>query len=67
MSSSGFDAVLFIVYKLSGSGIFAAQDVAQTFHDRLFSQYGVPITIASDREPKSTSHYWKFLTQPDRY
>ncbi len=39
-----------------------AREVTQLFEKRLFSQYGVPRMIVSDRDPKFTSAYWKDLT-----
>ena len=70
LSSSGHDMILVIVDKLSKRGIFVplnkevdAPAVAQVFQDRLFTQYGTPKRIISDRDPKFTSRYWRSLAE----
>lgn len=68
--STGFDAVLIIVDKLSNIAVFEpvkksykAEDVAQCFDDRLFSKHGVPIRIISDRD---RNLYIKLLERANR-
>lgn len=69
-SANGHDAALVIVDKLSKRGIFSAlkktasaQDAAQLFRERLFTNHGVPLEIVSDRDPKFTANYWQCVME----
>jgi transposase InsO family protein len=40
-------------------GSVTARDVAQICYERIFTKYGLPLEIVSDRDPKFTSVFWK--------
>ncbi len=57
--------MLVVVDKLSKRAVFIpttkdvdAPRVEKLFMDYVFSKYGVPISIISDRDPKFTAKYW---------
>ncbi|OWZ17487.1 Retroelement [Phytophthora megakarya] len=38
-----------------------AEDIVKLFFNSVIRYYGIPITIISDRDPKSTSKFWKAI------
>ena len=69
-SSSGFDAVLVIVDKLSKRALFNptnktlhTPEAAALLHSQVFSKHGVPALIISDRDPRFKSKFWKGLME----
>lgn len=69
-SERGNNAIVVVVDKISKWAIFvptqksvSAPEVAQIFHDWVFSKHGTPVRIISDRDPKFTSNYWKGFTE----
>ena len=66
----GNDTVLIVVDKLSKRCVLiptrkdiSARDVAQLFQDHVFTKYGTPTTIITDRDPKFTARFWRCLTE----
>src|SRR5262245_55394738 len=66
--SSGFDAILVIVDRLSKQGIFiptndtaTSAEVAMLFVIHVFSKHGVPSHVTSDRGPEFVSHFFRSL------
>ena len=66
--SSGFDAIMTVVDKLSKRPRYAAThtnvdapQVAKLFFDVVVRYHGLPKVIISDRDPKFTSNFWRSL------
>jgi hypothetical protein len=66
--SSGYDALLVVVDKLTKHGSFiptnttvTAEETAKLLFRRVFKTYGLPREIVSDRDPRFTSRVWKSL------
>lgn len=69
-STRGFDAVLVVVEKLSKRVVFiptrkdvTAEEVAKMFEAHIFSKFGIPKKLSSDRDPKFTAAYWKTMME----
>jgi len=67
-SSSGFDAILVIVDRLSKQGIFipthdtiTSAELACLFVTHVFSKHGVPYHVTSDRGSEFVSHFFRSL------
>lgn len=67
-STLGSDSVLVVVDKLSKRVVLipmkknnTAEEVAHLFELHVFSKFGVPEKLTSDRDPKFTSSYWKSI------
>jgi hypothetical protein len=65
-TSDGFDNVLVIVDKLTKYGIFIPcrtgineEETAQLLFTHVFSKYGLPRQIISDRDPRWRNEFWK--------
>ena len=65
-SSTGYDAILTVVCRLSKQAHFialhttsTAVDVARLFLSNIFRLHGLPSSVVSDRDPKFVSHFWK--------
>ena len=66
--SEGYDTILVIVCRLSKMGLFiptvrdiGAKDLAMIFLVHVFSKYGMPTDIISDRSKHFISHFWRSL------
>ena len=66
--SSGYDAILVIVDRLSKQSIFiptydtvTSADLAQLFVMHVFSKHGVPEHVTSDRGSEFVSHFFRSL------
>ena len=46
---------------LSVKATFTLDRLSQIYVDRIVSQYGVPVTLTSDKDPRFTSKFWKSL------
>ncbi|KAL4028402.1 hypothetical protein IC575_011598 [Cucumis melo] len=67
-TSSGHDDIWVIVDRLTKSTRFIPIKMTSTFDqlarlyvDKIVSQYGVPMSIVSDRDPRFTSKFWPSL------
>ena len=67
-TSSGYDAILVIVDRLSKQGIFipttihcTSEDLALIFIMHVFSKHGVPEHVTSDRGPEFVSRFFRSL------
>ncbi|GJP70686.1 hypothetical protein CLOP_g1598 [Closterium sp. NIES-67] len=65
---SGHDAILVVIDKFFKMGHFIpthttarTEETVQFFVRYIISQYGIPTTLISDRDPKFTSKFWKEL------
>lgn len=68
LSRSGFDMLLTVTDQFSkwvtlvpGKGDWDTQQWAIAYYDYVYSKYGLPGTIISDRDPRFTSGFWKAL------
>lgn len=68
MSTAGYDCIMVVVDRLSKvakftptKSTFQAPDVAASFFDKIVCNYGLPLKIISDRDPKFTSLFWQEL------
>jgi len=68
--SAGFDSVLVVVEKLSKRAVFiptrktvTASDALQLLQDNVFTKFGLPLKIISDRDPKFISNFWQTLME----
>ena len=66
--SRGFDAIMVVVDRFTKYSIFipcmtalSTLDTAQLFIDHVFTQFGLPQEIISDRGPQFTSRLWEAL------
>ena len=66
--SEGYDAICFIVDKLSKRPIYVptyttadSKDTAKLFFDAVVRHHGLPKVIISDRDPNFTANFWKSL------
>jgi len=66
--SRGFDAIMVVVDRFSKMAHFIptkenamAQETRRLFFTHVFKHYGLPKDIASDRDPKFTSKFWRAL------
>ena len=64
----GHDSIFVVVDRLTKclvltpcSKTVTAPQLAQLFKDRVFSRFGMPTSIISDRDPRFTSNFWKSL------
>lgn len=64
----GYNAVMVVVDKLSKRVVLvpmkkttSAEEVAHLFEAHVFSKFGVPERITSDRDTKFTARYWKSI------
>jgi hypothetical protein len=64
-TSSGYDAILVIIDRLSKQGIFipchstiTSQELAKLFVIHVFSKHGVPSHVTSDRGPEFVSRFF---------
>ena len=46
---------------LTVKATFTLDRLAQMYVDRIISQYGVPVTMISNRDSRFTSKFWKSL------
>ncbi|QRV83886.1 Retrovirus-related Pol polyprotein from transposon [Ceratobasidium sp. AG-Ba] len=67
--SNGYDAILTIVDKLTKYTHFIPckksineVETAQLFHDHIWSHYGLPRQIITDRDSRWTGSFWEHLT-----
>ncbi|KAL4017803.1 hypothetical protein IC575_021375 [Cucumis melo] len=67
-TSSGHDGIWVIVDRLTKTTRFipikatsTLDQLARLYVDKIVSQYGVPVSIVSDRDPKFTSKFWPSL------
>lgn len=67
-SREGFDAILTVTDHLTKFVMLVpckesddAVRIASRLHDKVFSVFGLPMSIVSDRDPKYTSHFWRSL------
>ncbi|KAA0066851.1 reverse transcriptase [Cucumis melo var. makuwa] len=64
-TSRGYDGIWVIVDRLTKTMrfipikvMFTLDQLAKLYVDRIVSQYGVPLSIVSDRDPRFTSKFW---------
>ena len=69
-TSSGYDGIWVIVDRLTKTARFlpvkatsTLDQLAKLYVDRVISQYGAPVLIVSDRDPRFTSKFWPSLQQ----
>ncbi|TYK05214.1 reverse transcriptase [Cucumis melo var. makuwa] len=67
-TSSGHDGIWVIVDRLTKTTRFipikmtsTLDQLARLYVDKIVSQYGVPVSIVSDRDPRFTSKFWPSL------
>ena len=67
-SKEGFDALLTVTDHLTKFVVLVpckntddATQIASRLHDKVFSVFGLPLAIVSDRDPKYTSVFWRSL------
>ncbi|KAA0061419.1 reverse transcriptase [Cucumis melo var. makuwa] len=67
-TSSGHDGIWVIVDRLTKTARFipikatsTLDQLARLYVDKIVSQYGVPVSIVSDRDPRFTSKFWPSL------
>ncbi|KAL0536830.1 hypothetical protein IC582_025792 [Cucumis melo] len=67
-TSSGHDGIWVIVDRLTKTKRFipikmtsTLDQLARLYVDKIVSQYGVPVSIVSDRDPRFTSKFWPSL------
>ncbi|KAL0549436.1 hypothetical protein IC582_013918 [Cucumis melo] len=67
-TSSGHDGIWVIVDRLTQTARFipvkatsTLDQLARLYVDKIVSQYGVPVSIVSDRDPRFTSKFWPSL------
>ncbi|KAA0037806.1 DNA/RNA polymerases superfamily protein [Cucumis melo var. makuwa] len=67
-TSSGHDGIWVIVERLTKTTRFipikrtsTLDQLARLYVDKIVSQYGVPVSIVSDRDPRFTSKFWPSL------
>ncbi|KAL0551328.1 hypothetical protein IC582_010414 [Cucumis melo] len=67
-TSSGHDGILVIVDRLTKTAQFilikatsTLDQLARLYVDKIVSQYGVPVSIVSNRDPRFTSKFWPSL------
>ncbi|KAL0549969.1 hypothetical protein IC582_014464 [Cucumis melo] len=67
-TSSGHDGIWVIVDRLTKTTQFipikmtsTLDQLARLYVDKIVSQYGVPVSIVSDRDPRFTSKFWPSL------
>ncbi|KAA0059508.1 DNA/RNA polymerases superfamily protein [Cucumis melo var. makuwa] len=67
-TSSGHDGIWVIVDRLTKTTRFipikmtsTLDQLARLYVDKIVSQYGVPVSIVSDRDPRFTSKFWHSL------
>ena len=65
---SGYDGIWVIVDRLTKTARFlpvkatsTLDQLAKLYVDRVISQYGAPVSIVSDRDPRFTSKFWPSL------
>jgi len=68
LSQEGYDAILTVTDLLTKFVVLVpcmesddAATVATRLHDEVFSVFGLPVDIVSDRDPKFTSSFWRAL------
>ena len=67
-TTRGFDGIFSIIDRFSKFCLFipivgniTALDCANLFFKHWVCNFGMPVKIISDRDPKFTSHFWKSL------
>jgi len=67
-SKDGFDSILTVTCHLTKFVVLIpclkyddAESIATRLFDKVFSFFGIPVKIVSDRDPKYTSEFWKSL------
>ncbi|KAL0553669.1 hypothetical protein IC582_007570 [Cucumis melo] len=70
-TSSGHDGIWVIVDRLTKTTRFipikmtsTLDQLARLYVDKIVSQYGVPVSIVSNRDPRFTSNFWPSLQKP---
>ncbi|RMZ86659.1 hypothetical protein DV736_g6115, partial [Chaetothyriales sp. CBS 134916] len=70
LSRNGYDAILTVTDKFTkfvtlipGKTTWGAHDWAISYFDYVFSKYGLPAKLISDRDPKFTSQFWTALVK----
>jgi hypothetical protein len=65
-STSGFNGILVIVDMLTKAVSLApirmtynATNIAKIFYERIFTRFGIPKKIVSDRDPRFTGSFWR--------
>src|SRR6478735_4252927 len=68
--SLGYDSILVFVDRFTKVGIFVpcnerirASDFAELFHEFVYSRFGLPESITTDRGSHFTSNYWRAMAE----
>ena len=69
-SNNGYDTILVIVDMLTKAVSLEpvktsvnAPEVAKIFYKRIFTRFGIPTKIVSDRDPRFTGAFWRRLLE----
>ena len=67
-TSKGYDALMVVVDRLTRMTVLiptythvTAPEAARLFFEHVFTRYGMPTSIVSDRDPRFTGNFWQHL------